>query len=210
MGVRRAAGPALAGIGLPESIDAIDINTGEIRAAASTPADGFRRTTNGLYPPASTFKIIVAAALLEDGLDPDTLVSCPRSVNVSGKEFGNAASLPSSMTFKDAFAQSCNTAFIQLAADLGPEAIAQMAHMFGFGSHIEIGVLAADSSFEVSTDPIENAASSIGQGKVLASPLNLAVVAATAASGVRRPPTLISGTDAAPPEVLNPDAVDTS
>lgn len=206
--IQRAAETALDGIGLPASIVAIDINTGEIRAAASTPADGFRRTTNGLYPPASTFKIIVAAALLEDGLDPDTLVSCPRSVNVSGKEFGNAASLPSSMTFKDAFAQSCNTAFIQLAADLGPEAIAQMAHMFGFGNHIEIGIRAADSSFEVSTDPIENAASSIGQGKVLASPLNLAVVAATAASGVRHPPTLISGTDTEPTEVLSPDVVE--
>jgi len=206
--VQRAAETALNGIGLPASIVAIDIGTGEIRAAASTPADGLRRATNGQYPPASTFKIIVAAALLEDGLELDTVVSCPRVVNVSGKEFRNAVTLPTSMTFEDAFAQSCNTAFIQLAADLGPEAIAQMAHGFGFGAQLDIGIRAADSSFPVSTDPVENAASAIGQGKVLASPLNLATVAATAASGVWHSPTLILGANTEAADVLDPSVVE--
>jgi cell division protein FtsI/penicillin-binding protein 2/outer membrane protein assembly factor BamB len=204
---QRAAESVLNDIDLPASLVAIDIDTGEIRAAASSPADGFNRAMSGLYPPGSTFKIIVATALLESGLLPDATVSCPRVVSIAGKEFGNAALLPTTMTFESAFARSCNTAFIQLAADLDPTALAETAQRFGFGTVLNIGIAAADASFQASTDPVKNAASVIGQGDVLASPLNMASVAATAASGVFHPPKLIAGNETDASERLDPAVV---
>ena len=205
LAAQRAAESVLNAIDLPASLVAIDTETGEIRAAASNPADGFSRALSGLYPPGSTFKIIVAAALLEDGLRPTDMVSCPPVLVVAGKEFGNAAPLPTTMTFQDALARSCNTAFIQLAADLEPAALADATRRFGFDTVVNVGIPAADPSFQPSSDPIENAASSIGQGTVLASPLNMAGVAATAASGVFRPPTLIPGIDNEPSDSLDPN-----
>lgn len=205
--VQRAAESALSELTLPASLVAIDIDTGEIRAAASTPPDGFRRSTNGRYPPGSTFKIVVAASLLKDGLRRDSLVSCPSVTNVSGKEFGNAAPLAASMTFEEAFFKSCNTFFIEAAIALGPEAITQSARNFGFGDETDIGIRTADSSFEISEDPVENAAAAIGQGRVLATPLSLASMAATAASGMKVSPTLVPRANPDFEQVLDTDVI---
>jgi len=201
---QRTAESALEEVDLPASIVAIDAATGEIRAAASTADDGFNRATAGLYPPGSTFKIVVATALLESGLQPDTRIQCPRVVDVGGREFGNAAPLPATMTFEEAFARSCNTAFIRLAADLDSAVIAETAQRLGFGSRIDIGIPAADASYPAPTDPVEFASSVIGQGNVLASPLNLASLAATTATGAWHPPTLIAHAEPEAPEQVDP------
>lgn len=193
LAAQRAAEAAIDRVDTPASIVAIDAATGEIRAVASTPNSGHNRALSGLYAPGSTFKIIVATALLESGLKPTDSVACPRTVDVAGKTFRNASSMPATMTFEKAFARSCNTAFIQLAAELDHVTILETASRFGFGGFVEIGVPAADPSLPAPTDAVDAAASAIGQGKVLASPLNMAAVAATAANGSYRPPTLIRG-----------------
>ncbi len=200
---QQAAETALSGSELPAVVVAIDAGTGEVRAAASTSDGAFNRATSGLYPPGSTFKIVVATALLESGLKPDSTVACPRIVTVGGREFGNAGRLPTTMSLEDAFARSCNTAFIQLAAELGSAALAETASKFGFGTSVDIGIPAADASYPAPADPVEFASSVIGQGRVLASPLNLAGVAATAATGAWHPPTLETGRDSQAPREID-------
>jgi cell division protein FtsI/penicillin-binding protein 2 len=202
--VQRTADAVLEDIDLPAAIVVVDAATGEIRAAATTPADGFSRATSGLYPPGSTFKIVVATAVLEGGLRPDSAVACPRVVIVAGREFGNATRLPTTMSLEEAFAQSCNTAFIQLATELDPVVLAETARKFGFNRRIEIGIPAADASYPAPADSVEFASAVIGQGRVLVSPLNLAGIAATAASGAWHPPTLVAGLEQEPSERIDP------
>ena len=195
--VQRAAAAAVTQADLPASLVAIDVPSGEIRAVAQAPVGGHNRALSGLYPPGSTFKIIVATALLERGMEPGDRVTCPATVEVGGRVFRNAIPLPAGMTLQDAFARSCNTAFIQLGLELGHSVIADTARRYGFAVPVDIGVAAADASFPVPTDDVELAASLIGQGDVLTSPLSLAVVAATAAGGTLHPPTLVPRDDVA-------------
>ncbi len=205
--VQRAAEYVLATSELPASLVAVDIPTGAIRAVASTPATGFNRAVGGRYPPGSTFKIVVAAALLGSGMTPDTPVACPRQIDVEGRIFTNADDLPAAMSLEDAFARSCNTAFIEMAMELGADAIAATAAKFGFADELDIGIAAADASLPMPSSRIELAATAIGQGELLASPLNLAAMVAAAASGTWRPPSLVAGTPAAAELQLAPEVV---
>lgn len=192
---QHAAESIVADATLPTAIVAIDIVTGEVRAAASSPAGGFNEALSGLYPPGSTFKTVVATAALEAGIQRSDVVVCPETVTVSGKVFTNATSLPSSLTLEQAFARSCNTAFIELGTSLEPSALLDVAARYGFDVEYTIGVASAGGQFEPSGDPVNYAASMIGQGRVLASPLHMASVAATVAAGAWRVPSLIAGGD---------------
>ena len=195
---QRAAEDIVAEAELPTAIVAIDVATGEIRAAASSPAGGFNEALSGLYPPGSTFKIIVAAALLEGGYVRDDVVDCPETVTVSGKEFRNAGPLPTRLTFEQALARSCNTAFIQLGTSLDPAALVDAAQRFGFDINYTIGLASAGGRFDPTGDAVVYAASMIGQGGVLASPLHMASVAATVASGEWRVPSVVAGGNSDP------------
>ena len=198
---QQAAELVVAGASEPAAIVVIDTANGQIRAAASTPLGGFNEALSGLFPPGSTFKIVVATALLESGLEPNDVIDCPVSVTVAGKEFRNATSLPRSLSLEQAFAVSCNTAFIELGTALAPEQLADVAARFGFGDTFAVGLPAASGDYVPADDAVEAAASIIGQGRVLASPLQMASVAATVASGKRFSPTLVpSGLDEATAE----------
>ncbi len=204
---QRAAEEALAASQLPAALVAIDVASGQVRAAASTPADGFNRAASGLYAPGSTFKIVVATALVERGMTVDDVVGCPAVTTVSGREFRNAARLPASLTLEEAFVRSCNTAFIELAQTLDPGVLDETAGRYGFDVEYDPGIAAAGGSFPEPQSEVEAAAAAIGQGRVLASPLHMASVAAAVASGSWRSPTLVSGL---PFEVssFDPSAVD--
>jgi cell division protein FtsI/penicillin-binding protein 2 len=189
---QRAAEDALRDVGGPAALVAVDGRSGEIRAVANRPTDGANTAMDGHYPPGSTFKIVTAAAALAGGKKLQSPVTCPPNVNAGGKVFRNfeGESLGQT-TVAQAFAHSCNTAFIQLALDLPDESVPEMARTFGFGQGFSLPVPVASTQFPRPADDAERAAAAIGQGRVLATPLSMATVAAAAATGTWRPPSLL-------------------
>ena len=195
--VQDAAERALESIAGNASLVAIDTETGEILAVANSPADraGEERALGGRYPPGSTFKIITTTALLRDGLSPSDTVACPSTITVNGKPFENYDGLGSlgDVPFSKDFTESCNTAFISKAKDLGPDVLKGAAGSFGIGSKWDLGLSSFSGSVPTSTGSVDQSAASIGQGRVLMSPLAMAAVAAAVASGTPRTPQLIFG-----------------
>ncbi len=198
--VQQAADEALAGVTRPAALVALDAATGDIRAVASRPLDEeFNRALTGQYPPGSTFKVVTSAGLLTAGLRPEETVPCPAEATAGGRTFVNFESGElGPVPFATAFAQSCNTAFVTLSARLSGAALAEAAARFGFGSSYEPGVPVATSRFPVPGDATERAAAAIGQGRVLATPLHMASVAAAVSSGTWHAPRLLA--DGPPPE----------
>jgi cell division protein FtsI/penicillin-binding protein 2 len=192
--VQAAADAALAGMTSPAALVAVDTGSGEVLAAASRPIDGFDRALTGRYPPGSTFKIVTATAALSTGATASTTITCPAELTVGGRAFHNfEGESAGTINFTTAFAHSCNNAFIQLARQAGEPALATAAKQFGFTTEYETGLPHFGGSYPEPSDVVEFAAASIGQGRVEASPLHMASVAATAASGTWRPPIVVRG-----------------
>jgi cell division protein FtsI/penicillin-binding protein 2 len=208
--VQAKADSALAGVREPSALVALDIASGDIRAVAVGPDGGsYDLALEGRYPPGSAFKIVTSQALLADGLRPDDTVSCPASEVVDGKEFHNAEhEVLGDIPFDVAFAQSCNTAFVGLAARLPFGAESQAAGLFGIGRSWRLGVPAFSGSAPVATDAVDRAAAAFGQGRVLVSPLALAAVAAGVARGRWREPRLLRA-PAAGPQAEGPPIAET-
>ena len=207
--VQDAADQALAGVTEPAAIVAIDAPTGEVRAVAARPLNGFNRALDGRYPPGSSFKVVTAEALVGSGVRPDTTVQCAPSATIGGKPFKNFEDEAfGAIPFRTAFALSCNTAFVTQADGLGDDALTAAAARFGFGVPYDAGVGALGGDFPQPNDAADRAASAIGQGRVLASPLHMASVAAAVSSGTWRPPLILGPAppDAAP-VVLDPATV---
>lgn len=203
--VQGAAEAALAGIDKPSAIVVVDIATSEIRAAVSRPLDQFNRALSGRYPPGSSFKIVSAAGLLGNGVTSGQTVGCPATIKVGGRTFKNfEGERLGDITFKQAFLNSCNTAFIGLTSPLDASKIAGAASNFGFGRQYDLPLNAAGGSYPEPKDATERAAAAIGQGRVLASPMHMATVAGAAASSSWKPPKLIA--DGQPPalEAIDP------
>lgn len=206
-GMAAAAEAALSGVAEPAAMVAVDVASGELRAAVSTPSGGLNRALRGRYPPGSTFKTVTAAALLGGGLRPDAVVDCPPTVTIHGRSFRNAGDEgPGAISFDEAFRRSCNTAFTQLAVDLGSEALADTAETLGFNTTLQLGLPVADPSFPEPADDAELAAAAIGQARVETTPAHLASVAAAVAAGEWRPPVVVRDADSGPARPL-PGAV---
>jgi cell division protein FtsI/penicillin-binding protein 2 len=175
-------------------------STGALVAVVNTPAEGYNRALLGRYPPGSTFKVVTAAALLAGGLRPGDPVACPKEAKVGGRTFGNFEDeVLGRIPFSSAFANSCNTAFVQQAAErLDGDQLAAAAARFGFGLDPSSGIPAVTSRVPPPSDRADLAAESFGQGRVTASPLQMALVAATVANGRWPHPTLVAGDPAAP------------
>lgn len=196
--VQRAAAAALAGAPARAALVAVDVPTGEVRALANRPYTGVPPATSGTYPPGSTFKIVTALAALRHGATPTSEVSCPTTITAYGKVFRNHEKAPNrTMTLTEAFADSCNTAFIGLARDLPDDALAQAARSVGFDAGPPLPVASFGGSYPDPKDGAELAASAIGQGRVQASPLQMASVAAAVASGTWRQPHVLDCPDCA-------------
>lgn len=189
---QEAATAVLAPLARPAALVAVDARTGEVRAAASHPPGEFDRAFGGRYPPGSTFKIVGATALLADGLSGGDPVPCPPEVRVGGRDFRNAGGYgPGDISLLEAFARSCNTAFIELTGGLGPARMDEAATAFGFDVPYDTGVPAFGAAFPDPADDTELASAAIGQGRVEASPLHMASVAAAASSGTWRSPHVV-------------------
>jgi cell division protein FtsI/penicillin-binding protein 2 len=194
---QRAAEAALDPVSKPAALVAVRPSTGELVAVVNTPFEGYNRALLGRYPPGSTFKVVTAGALLASGLRPADPVDCPKEAKVGGRTFGNFEDeVLGRIPFSSAFAHSCNTAFVQQAAKRldGDELVAAAAR-FGFGLDPSVGVPAVTSRVPAPSDRADLAAEAFGQGRVTASPLQMAMVAATVAEGRWRQPHLVAGED---------------
>ncbi|HEX6444449.1 MAG TPA: penicillin-binding transpeptidase domain-containing protein [Streptosporangiales bacterium] len=208
--VQDAAEKALDTVAKPAALVAVQASTGQILAVANRPvSDSFDRALTGRYPPGSTFKIVTTTALLDHTkLRPATHVPCPKTIDAGGRRFrnfeGEAAGSP---PFRHDFAISCNTAFIHLTRSLPRSALTQAASSYGFGTEYRIGLTAYSGQAPTPRDATEQAAETIGQGRVLASPLTMALAAAAVKSGTWHPPSLV--TRPAPPAGPKPVRLDT-
>ncbi len=170
-----------------------DVATGEIKALASAPEYNPEKAGDSLndknspltnralsaYAVGSVFKVVVAAAALENGLSEKTSYTCYGEINVDGNIFHCNNSMPHGETdMKKALACSCNCYFINLAEKLGGKALLETAGILGFGQSVEIanglfsakGELPESSSLELSGNL---ANFSFGQGHFTATPFQI-------------------------------------
>lgn len=187
----------LAGVGPAAAIVAIRPSTGAVLAVANGPgSNGYPTATTGMYAPGSTFKVVSTLALLRAGLTPDSPVDCPDRAVVDGRGFRNFPDYPAdhlgTITLRDALAQSCNTAFIGATVDRVDAADrASAAAALGFGIDHDLGFPAFLGSVPEDVRGTEHAAATIGQGRVQASPLAMATVAASVVAGQAVVPWLV-------------------
>ena len=197
--VQRAAEAALAGEKKSAALVAVNASTGAVLAAVSVNSGGFDQAIDGGFPPGSTFKVITSTALISHGLTPQSAASCPGTATVDGEVFHNAESEAPVSNLLQAFTESCNTAFIRLATGhLSASDFPATAGRFGLGQRLHIGLVAFGGSVPRPADRADLAATSIGQGRVLVSPLDMAMVAEAADTGTVRAPRLVTGTAGSP------------
>jgi cell division protein FtsI/penicillin-binding protein 2 len=193
-GVQNAAEAALAGEKKSAALVAVDASTGDLLAVANVNAGGYDQAVLGGFPPGSTFKVLTSTALIGKGLTPSSAASCPKTATVDGEVFNNAEGEGQVSDLLHAFAQSCNTAFIQLATGkLQAADFPAVAAQYRLGKAINMGTPAFAGSVPEPKDQADLAATSIGQGRVLVSPLNMAMVAAAVDTGTVRAPRLVTG-----------------
>jgi cell division protein FtsI/penicillin-binding protein 2 len=137
---------------------------------------------------------------MRGGTTPDTPVSCTPQIAVGGRTFSNVPGYPSSalgdVPFRTAFANSCNTAMISLSGAVSQQALHDAAADLGLGVTWDLGAPAYGGDVPTQAPDVEHAASMIGQGKIQASPLAMATVAASVANGARVSPVLVHSNEA--------------
>ena len=166
------------------------------------------KAVQGTYPPGSTFKMVTGLAALEAGVvSPDETVYCPGYTNVGGTRFhcwrsgghGN-------INFHESLKQSCDCYYYEISQRVGIDKIAEMARKLGLGIRHDVPLsavaegLAPDKAWKRSARGEEwrigdTVNASIGQGYVLASPLQLAIMTARIATGREVNPRLIKSVD---------------
>ena len=157
----------------------------------------YNKVIGGGYPPASTFKMAVMLAGLESGLiDPQKTIFCSGKIKLGNRNFhcwkrrGHGK-----MDMRDALKQSCDTYFYDISQVVGIEAIANVARRLGLGQDYDISIgggisgIVPDSEWKRNrlgsgwrTGDTLNA--SIGQGFVLATPMQLAIMTARIANAI--------------------------
>ena len=144
------------------------------------------RATREIYPPGSTFKLVTAAAALQNGYHPNSMVDSPENWILPGTRtpLTNETNCGGSrITLAHALDISCNTAFGKLGVSLGQDKIRDQAERFGFGKVVSSDVSSVASRFPQDLTDAQLAQSSIGQFNVAASPLQMAMVTAGIANG---------------------------
>ncbi|HVI41849.1 MAG TPA: penicillin-binding protein 2, partial [Anaerovoracaceae bacterium] len=213
--IQKKAEQVLGDSGYNGSIIVVNAKNGEVLAGVSAPSynpdhveeylnssneEFINKITQSLYPPGSIFKIIVAAAALENGVvNEDSKFFCKGYEEINGirincsKKEGHGE-----INFRDAFAKSCNSAFIQLGTMTGGEKILEMAKAFGVGTMAFQGKIEEKTGILPGTQDIQGAGIgnlSIGQGKLLVTPAQAArITSIIAAGGIDNGLSLIRGT----------------
>ena len=171
----------------------LDARSGDVRALAG-------QAFSAPQPPGSTFKTITTTAALEKGIvSLDDEFEIVDGVNVGGRFISNANGEFCGGTFRQAFAESCNADFAPLGPKIGNDDLVAAAERFGFNSPPTIyaaPIVAAVDPPESTIpteigDELDLGVSAIGQGEVLATPLQMATVAQTIGNGGVRLPTAL-------------------
>lgn len=162
------------------------------------------KAITGQYPPGSTFKMLVALQALKTGvIDADTRFHCPGHFYLGRHRFNCwKPEGHGSMNCQSAIEQSCDTFFYNVGRKVGIEGIKEMALELGLGQDYDLGLIGEKSGLIPSPDwkrksynqpwhPGDTVNASIGQGYVLTTPLQLAVMSARLASGRKVMPRLI-------------------
>ncbi|MFY0661960.1 MAG: penicillin-binding protein 2 [Shimia sp.] len=162
------------------------------------------KSVQGTYPPGSTFKMITALAALEEGIvGYDDTVYCPGHMEISNRRFhcwkrgGHGQ-----MNLAQAIRESCDVYFYDIALRVGIDKMSEVAAKFGIGEKFNLPLSGVARGLNPSRDwkssvrgedwvVGDTANASIGQGFVLASPLQLAVMTARLATGKAVPPRLV-------------------
>ena len=208
---------AMAGLeGVTGAVVALDPTTGAVLGMASTPtfdpnelsshdptairayADELEsldrdprlnRAINDNYPPGSVFKVVVSAAALEEGYEPDTEIPAPDTFTLPGtttelKNFGGSeCAADEEQSLIDALTISCNTAFAELGIALGEDKVREVSERFGIdGEKREIPLEVAESDIGEIANDAELGVSSIGQQDVRLTPLQAAMIASAVAN----------------------------
>lgn len=161
----------------------------------------------GLYPPGSTFKIVSTAAVLSAGAAaPDSVLPCPGKATIKGRTIPNDEKFDlGSVPLHTAFANSCNTTIATLTATLPADSLHTQALRFGIGvDYVAEGITTITGRVPVAESDAQLVEDSIGQGKVVASPFAMALVAATVANGSTPLPVIVSGATAVPDQTAEP------
>lgn len=198
----------------------IDINTGDVLAMASRPGFDlndfipyistekyaalrddpgkplFARAFQGAYPPASTFKPIVAVTALSNrDIAKNTLINSPAKIKIGNHWFHNWSKTPEgNINVNRAIARSCNPWFYQVGMMTGPSAFLSVARRLGFGSKTDLPLLGETNGLIPNNEWMkkhhgrrlmdgDTANLSIGQGVMLASPLQVAQAMAGLGNG---------------------------
>lgn len=143
------------------------------------------------YAPGSLFKIVTSAAALSTGrYSPDTQIDAPNSWAPASNDrpvhnFGNeSCSSSGQMSLQEAFAISCNTAFAELGTvGVGARALQAQAQAFGFGQTYDVPMHTVSSTMPDNPSDEETMLDSIGQGQVVITPLQAAMLAAAVGNG---------------------------
>ena len=240
---RRAQEAAVRGLGDRRgAVVALDPRTGAILAMASAPSYDpsvvsthdpagiqaaykklendpddplLNRAINQRYPPGSTFKVITAAAALENGRTPDSLVDCPQQyvppqTTRPITNFGRVPCRAPKVTLQQALTQSYNTAFAKLGVELGAGELRRVSTAFGIdGEPFTVPLRVSASAVGELPDPPAVAQSAIGQRDVALTPLQGAMIAAAVANnGVLMKPNLVrelQGPDLSTVQVTEPE-----
>jgi peptidoglycan glycosyltransferase len=222
--IQRAAQRALGD--LPGGVVALDPHTGDVKAIVANPTYDpnelasqdpqkvraawdrlnsdpdkplLSRAIDELYPPGSTFKLVTAAAALENGFGPDSTWPNPPVLDLPQttatlENFGGEHCLggASQITLAQALTISCNVVFGEIGLRLGGAKLADQAHAFGFAPDASSGDVPFDIPFQEGVFPEASyfsdrlpavALSAIGQDNVAANPMQMALVASAIANG---------------------------
>src|SRR5699024_4274106 len=207
--MQRVATEAIADEDSPSAVIVLQPSTGDVLAAALGPTgQSYPVGLVGRYAPGSTFKTVTALSLLRAGVTPDTELECPETASVAGRSFKNADSMdPSlfgSMPLRSAIAHSCNTALLLQHETVDQPALADAATALGIGQEQPAGLDAFMGSVDPEDTGVEHAAAMMGQGRVLTSPLSMAVVLASVQEGETVAPRILADQQPATPEVPAP------
>lgn len=201
--------------GYKGAIVVLDAKSGELLASASAPSynpyeiekyldstnsEFLNKASQSLYPPGSTFKIVVAAAALEAGLvTPETKFVCKGYEEINGVKIKcSSEEGHGEISFREAFAKSCNSAFIQLGSQVGGAEILKMAKAFGLSEKVIPNISGESKGTLPSISDTQGAGIgnlSIGQGELLVTPIQMAHITHIIANGgVDNGITLLKGT----------------